>query len=174
MRKIYLSLVLVAFGSIHCSLNADPNRNIIAFQDSVEMVQNALHDLSSILNSLPQVPKELGVARRYALDDSVLYVNAYHPVKINSLIIPGVSKASTKDFIRLILFLQRNYITGAFKINNDWHFEYRKLYNENYDGYRDIILNESENDTLGLSGYYKILDKKRGILLVAYKDAKIE
>lgn len=175
MKKISLAIALIAFAFIHCSSDTDPNRNIISFSDSVEIVENALHNLKPILDSLPQIPEELGVGRHYALRNSILYINAYQPIKINQSTVPGVSRTSSKEFIRLILFLQKNHITASTKFNNTtWIFEYRKLYDENNDGYREIILNENKNDTLGLSEFYKVLDRKKKILLVAFKNAKVE
>ncbi len=176
MKKIHWVILLGFSILISCSNINNKERNSILFKDSLDTVQNALLRLTNLLDSLPEVPKEAEVASHYALEGEFLYVNNFNKRKINdSIIIPGLSKVLSHEFIELILFLKKNFITAATQSSNSkiWFFAYHKLWNEEYDYYRDIVVFNKSSDTLNLYLDNQILDQKKNILLVAPKDAKI-
>lgn len=157
-------------------LNGDQNRNKIVFKDNIDTVQNALIHLQSLLDSLPPVQKGADFLPNYGLQNGYLSMNNFHQRRVSdTMTIPGLSKESSSKFINLALFLKDNFVSSANKPlnSNVWFFNYRKVFDENYDDIREIIVFKDKTDTVNLSVDNQILDHKRNLLLLAPKDAKI-
>ena len=146
-------------------------RNNISFHDDIDTVQNALYRIISYLDSLPSIPKENGSARFYAIDGDYIYIDEFPKMKLNkSLKIPGLSENESGEFISLVSFLKKNFITSASESRYKfWFFEYRKLDYPGDEDFRDIIVVRHNNDTIGLYVENKIIDHSKNLLLVAPK-----
>lgn len=167
MRNMLLVIVSVFYSLVSCSHN-DGDRDRIVFKNDFDSVQTALLHLNSLLNELPKDSQSPG----YSLKDDFLYLNSYKKKKINdSMQIPGFSLDSSHQFFKLIFFLRENFITGAYKPSNStvWFYIYKRLTDEDFEDYRDIVVSDKKFDTSQVLFDRKILDKKENILLVAPK-----
>jgi len=168
--KILLLLyILFIVGS--CNRGGNDVRNSISLPDNVDTVQNALFLIIKYLDSLPDIPKEKGITTFYAIDGDYIHINDFPKRKLNNtLMIPGLTSKTSREFIKLVFFLKKNFITSASKSGfNYWYFDYRELSYSNYEDSRDIILIRNISDTVGLYVENKIIDQKKNLLLVAPK-----
>ena len=170
----YISFLILLLSS--CTLT-DKNRNQIVFEDPIDTVQNALFHVEQMLDSLPFAYHEKDDLAYYGLDnDGYLTFNKFHKHKISeNLRIPGLSDEFSSTFLNLILFLRKNYISGAYQSLSTkiWTFSYRDLLEGGYDEVREIIVFNKDSDTLNLALDNKIIEHKGNLLLIAPKDAKM-
>ena len=152
-----------------CNRTNDELRNRILFTDNIDSVQEALIQTITYLDSLPNTPEGDSIGIFYAIDNNNLKINGLFKRKLdNSLKIPGLSSTSSLEFIHLITFLKKNSITSATKSGyNFWYFGYKELDYPEHDYYRDIIVMQKSNDTIGLYVENKVIDQKKNLLLVA-------
>lgn len=171
MHIKFFFLILILSLAVSCNRTNDELRDRIVFTDNIDTVQNAMLRIITFMDSLPDIPKEKGIARFYAIDGDYIHINNFPKRKLSiSVMIPGLTLKSGSEFIQLVFFLKKNFITSASKSGfNFWYFDYRELSNPDYEDSRDLVLYRNFSDTVGLYVENKIIDQEKNLLLLAPK-----
>ena len=164
-------LILILSFTISCNRTNDELRNHLIFNDNIDTLQAALFRIITFMDSMPGIQENNGITRFYVIKDDFIHISGITKMKINdSLLIPGLSARSSREFIQLVLYLKKNFITSTYKSRFDfWFYDYRALNYPDYEDTRDIVLIRNIRDTIGLYVENKIIDHKNQLLLVAPK-----
>ena len=174
LSRIYI-LITVLF-LLSCSDDYDVKRDKLIFKDSILDVQSALISVNKIMITE-------NIKNYFFRKDDILFFNGTKIMKYDSTNVIKIeqklvgqnliSKKYSKQFLKNIIFLKRNYIIGAyehafFKI---LFFSYRDVYDGEYHNFRDIILGDCENIVIPENKIetHILLDCKSNMLLLRPK-----
>lgn len=185
MRKVFLLIVICLSTFLSCfsiSCRNKPNRNVIQFEDSTEKVENAIQELNRLMDSLITDK----VTNYYFDVEGYLYINStklFLPIegididKIDSVMMFSKLKPNEiSDFITNVLFLKKNFISGAHKdlFYGVYMYNYKATDDAGYDELRNIILVDKTSFKLPVSEQekMKLLDQKGNLCLVSFIGTK--
>ena len=170
MRIKFFFLIFILSMAGSCNRTNDELRDRIVFNDNIDTVQNAMLRIITYMDSLPAIAEDGGISQFYVIHGDYLQISGFPKRKINNSILPGLTSKSRSEFIQLVLFLKRNFITSVYKTsNNTWFYDYRAFSNPDSEDPRDIVLNRNFNDTVGVYVENKIIDQEKNLLLLAPK-----
>jgi hypothetical protein len=185
MRKALLLIIIclmtfLSWVSIGC--RNSHNRNVIQFNDSTEKVEKSIQELNRLMDSLITDK----VTNYYFDYEGYLYINSTKlflpmegidiPAIDSSMIFSKLKLNEINDFIANVLFLKKNYISGAHKdlFYGMYMYDYRATDEAGYDDLRNIILVDKTDFKPPVSEHekMKLLDQKGNLYLVSFIDAR--
>lgn len=171
---IYILTIILAVSS-GCGNLQKVDRNNIKFKDPVETVEGKLKVMNNLLDKILPVNGEM---QNYFFDsDSNLYVNSQSLGQVASLSIGKVkmfqnfSINEQEEFISILLFLNRNYLSSVFldKSCKCYLYGYHQVDDPSFKDDRLIYLNESNRNYKTILIGREIMDKKGNLVLVGVK-----
>ena len=177
-------LIALALGFSSCYRSAEERRmrNIIAFNDSVPVVEDSIRAMESLLQRLPDAePINYWIMDgNFALNSKA--IGKFDQLRNNQRIdtiaaFNSFSREEVEKLLSLAAFLNDNYITSAYSHLQvgRFVFSYKYMAGDGYDEVRNIMIinNGMDTSSTNFTVSQKILDRKAGLVLMAPNDAEI-
>ncbi len=158
-----------------CSQTVPSERDSISFKAPVKAVEDSIRRMNTLMDKLKPIEGEM---INYFFDnEGYFYLNSQKIGKIKDInidtvgIVKNFTPEEKKEFVSLIIFLNNNYISSAFKDRpcKCYLYDYKAVDDKSFNMKRNIYLSEKGKSYETLFAERETLDKKGNLILIGTK-----